>query len=86
MINIIRRLFSHNRAFLIATAALLAAFQLLTCAIISSIDLPAMLEQFLAFAPPVFRAIIEQTMFGSSTAGILAFTWNHPVPTLSRLP
>jgi ABC-2 type transport system permease protein len=79
MTNIVRRLFSKHRGFLIAAAMLLGAFQVVTCAIISSVNVPAMLEQFLAFAPPVVRAVIEQTMFGGSTAGILAFTWNHPV-------
>ena len=78
MFNIIRRLFIHHRAFLIACAALLGAFQFLTSAIIASIDLPNTLDRFLTFAPPVIRTIIEETMFGGLTAGILAFTWNHP--------
>src|SRR5262245_49491531 len=78
MFNIIYRLFFHHRAFLIACALLLGAFQFLTCAIIASIDLPNTLDRFLVFAPPVIRTIIEQTMPGGSTAAILAFTWNHP--------
>jgi ABC-2 type transport system permease protein len=78
MTNIIRRLFFQNRAFLIACAALLGFFQFLTCAIISSMNLPSMFDQFMFFAPPVIRALIEQSIPGGSAAGILAFTWNHP--------
>src|SRR4030095_5527134 len=78
MSNIIRRLFFQNRAFLIACAALLGFFQFLTCAIVASMNLPTMFDQFLIFAPPVIRALIEQSIPGVSAAGILAFTWNHP--------
>src|SRR5262245_34358689 len=78
MLNVMRRLFIQHRAFLIACATLLGAFQFVTSAIIASIDLPNTLDRFLAFAPPIIRTIVEQTMFGGSTAGILAFTWNHP--------
>src|SRR5262245_60130845 len=78
MSNIIRRLFSYNRVFLIACAALLGFFQFLTCAIVASMNLPSMFDQFLVFAPPVIRTIIEQSMPGGSAAGIVAFTWNHP--------
>jgi ABC-2 type transport system permease protein len=79
MFNLIRRLFVRYRVFLIACATVLAAFQFLTCAIIASIDLPNTLDRFLIFAPPPIRMIIQQTMPGGSAAGILAFTWNHPV-------
>ena len=79
MSNIIRRLFFHNRLFLIATAVVLCAFPFLTSAIVVSINLPTAFEQFLVFAPPALRAVIEQTMVGGSAAGMLAFAWNHPV-------
>lgn len=79
MFNIIRRLFYHHRSFLIACAVLLGVFQFVTSAIISSIDLPNALERFLVFAPPIIRTIFEQSMLGGSTAGILAFIWNHPM-------
>ncbi len=79
MLNIIRRLVVRHRIFLFACAGLLCSFQILTSAIIASIDLPATLEQFLIFAPPAIRAMIEQSMLGGSNAGILAFVWNHPV-------
>src|SRR5882672_10877771 len=79
MLNIIRRVFIQHRAFLIASALVLGAFQFLTCATISTINLQAALDQIMAFAPPFIRAIIEQTMVGGSASGILAFSWNHPV-------
>jgi len=78
MLNIIYRLFSRHRAFLFACAALLGVFQIVTCAIIAGLDLPNTFEQFLVFAPPIVRTMIQETMLGGSAAGILAFTWNHP--------
>ena len=79
MLNIIRRLAVYNRAFLIASGAVLCAFQFVLCAIVASIDLPNVLNQFLAFAPPVVRTIIEQSLLGGSAAGLIAFAWNHPI-------
>jgi ABC-2 type transport system permease protein len=79
MLNITRWLFVRHRWFLIASGVLFAGFQFLTCGIISSMDLPSMFDQFLAVAPPIVRAMIEQSMLGASTPGVLAFTWNHPV-------
>src|SRR5215470_6018544 len=79
MLNITRRLLFQHRWFLIASSVLFAGFQFLTYGIISSVNLPSMFDQFLAVAPPVLRAMIEQSMLSGSTAGILAFTWNHPV-------
>jgi len=79
MLNIIRRLALQHRSFLLACGLLLFVFQVVVAAIIASLDLSRTLEGFLMFAPPAIRAIIEQTMPGGSTAGVLAFTWNHPV-------
>src|SRR5262249_19769011 len=70
--------FLRHRAFLITCAALFGVFQVITAAIISSLDLPNAFESFMAFAPPALRAIAEQTMPGGSAEGILAFMWNHP--------
>ena len=79
MLNIMRRLLIHNRAFLIASGGVLCAFQFVLCAIVASIDLPNVFNQFLAFAPPIVRTIIEQSLLGGSAAGLLAFAWNHPI-------
>jgi ABC-2 type transport system permease protein len=79
MLNVIRRLFVQHRLFLIACATVLAGFQFLLCAIVASIDLENALEQMMAFAPPIMQSVIEQSMLGGSTAGVLAFAWNHPI-------
>ena len=79
MLNLMRRLYARHRLLVVSTSALLAAFQFVTCAAISSWDLSSAMEGFLQFAPPALRAIVEQTMFGGSVEGIMAFTWNHPV-------
>lgn len=78
MLNILRRLAARHRIFLIVSAVVLAAFQLLICAIVSSVDVGTAIEQILAFAPPAFRPLIEQSMIGSPQ-GMLAFGWNHPI-------
>jgi ABC-2 type transport system permease protein len=78
MRNILRRLLARHRTFLISCAVVLAAFQLVICAIVSSIDVGSVLEQLLALAPPAMRTLFEQSMLGSAQ-GILAFALNHPV-------
>lgn len=79
MRNIVARLFVQHRVFLIACAAVLGGFQFILCAIVAGLDLESALAQILMFAPPALRAMIEQTMLGGSSAGVLAFGWNHPI-------
>ena len=77
MRNILRRLFARHRTFLVTCAIVLAAFQLLICAMVSSLDVSSMLQQLLALAPPAMRPLFEQSMLGSPQ-GVLAFALNHP--------
>lgn len=79
MRNLFGRLWAQDRVFLIAFALVLALFQLLLCAIVASVNLEGALDQILMFAPPVMRALIEQSMLGGSSKGVLAFGWNHPI-------
>ena len=79
MRNLFTRLLARNRSFLIACALLLGGFQFILCAIVRSMNLESALEQLLTFAPPIFRSMIEQSVLGGSTAGVLAFGWNHPI-------
>jgi ABC-2 type transport system permease protein len=79
MRNIMRRLLGRNHLFLIACTVVLAGLEFLICAIVASVDVEGALSQMAAFAPPLVRAIIEQNAPGASTAGVLAFGWNHPV-------
>ena len=76
--NILRRLAARHRILLIVCAAVLAAFHLLMCAIVSTVDMSTAIEQILVFAPPALRPFIEQSMIGSPQ-GMLAFAWNHPI-------
>jgi ABC-2 type transport system permease protein len=78
MRNILRRLAARHRTFLIATAVVLAAFQLLICAIVGSVDLGTAFEQIRVFAPPALLPLLEQSMIGSPQ-GMLAFGWSHPI-------
>jgi ABC-2 type transport system permease protein len=79
MRNLLGRLFARNRGFLIASALVIGGFQFILCAIVVTMNLESTLEQIRTFAPPLFRAMIEQTMLGGSAAGVLAFGWNHPI-------
>jgi beta-exotoxin I transport system permease protein len=78
MRNILRRLVRRHQVFLLTCSIVLAAFQFLLCAIVASIDLGGAMQQVLAFAPPVMRAMIEQSMV-TSPQGMLAFGWGHPI-------
>ena len=78
MRNILRRLATRHRTFLIATALVMAAFQLLICAIVAGVDVETAFAQIRAFAPPALLPFIEQSMIGSPE-GMLAFGWNHPI-------
>jgi ABC-2 type transport system permease protein len=79
MFNLIGRQITRHRAFLIATSVVLGGFQFLFCAIVAGIDVNGLMNQVLAFAPPIIRAMTEQAMGGGTKAGMLAFGWNHPV-------
>ena len=79
MLNIVRRQLERNRLFLIAAMLVLAGFEYLICAVVASVDVESAFGQLTQFAPPLFRAMIEQNLGGGSPAAILAFGWNHPV-------
>lgn len=79
MRNVLRRLLGRHHLFLIACTAVLAGLEFLICAIVASVDVEGVLNQMRALAPPLVRAVIEQSIPGDSTASVLAFGWNHPV-------
>lgn len=79
MNNLVRRQLERNGIFLAVVLVLLAAFQVLICAVVSSMDVQGAFNQMVQFAPPIFRTMIEQNLMGGSPAGVLAFGWNHPV-------
>ena len=79
MLNVVRRQLERNAVFLLASMAVLAGFEFLLCAMVASVDVEAAFSQITQFAPPIFKAMIEQNLLGGSPAGVLAFGWNHPV-------
>jgi ABC-2 type transport system permease protein len=78
--NLLRRGFSRHGWLLLASTSLLAGFQFLICAALSSVDVPAVLERVLSSLPPLLREVLASQLFGGFTSsGLLAFGWNHPV-------
>ncbi len=80
MRNLLRRSLARHAWLLLASTALLAAFQYLICAAVSSVNVGAALETVLRSLPPLLREMVATQLFGGFTSsGFLAFGWNHPV-------
>ena len=79
MLNVVRRQLERNAIFLAVAMTVLAAFEFVLCAVVASMDIQGAFSQMTQFAPPVFRAMIEQNLAGGTPAGVLAYGWNHPV-------
>jgi ABC-type transport system involved in multi-copper enzyme maturation permease subunit len=79
MLNIARRQLERHWMFLAVAMVVLAGFELFLCAMVASVDVEAAFEQIAQFAPPIFRAMLEQNFGGGSPAAVLSFGWNHPV-------
>ncbi len=80
MSNLIRRLAARYILFLTINMLLLAGFEFLLCAIVSSMDIPGILTEVMKNIPSIMRTFIEQQFFGGLTsAGLLAFGWGHPI-------
>jgi ABC-2 type transport system permease protein len=80
MRNLMARLARRHGLVILVCAAVLGGFQLLMCAIVSTINLSAALEQLLALAPPALQAMVADSMLaGGTPAGLMAFGWNHPI-------
>ena len=78
--NLLRHLAVRHAPFLIASAVLLAAFQFLICAAVSSVDVSGALEAMVRSLPPLLQEIVASQLFGGFTPrGLLAFGWSHPV-------
>ena len=79
-VNLFRRLAARHAAFVLTCGALLALFQFLICAAVSSIDVGGILESVLASFPPMLQSFLATQFFGGFTPrGLLAFGWNHPI-------
>jgi ABC-type transport system involved in multi-copper enzyme maturation permease subunit len=79
MLNLVRRELARNGIFLAAAMIVLGAFEYLICAIVASVDIEKAFAQITQFAPPLFRAMIEQNIPAGSPAAVLSFGWNHPI-------
>jgi ABC-2 type transport system permease protein len=79
MLNLMRRELARNGIFLAAAMIVLGTFEYLICAIVASVDIEKAFAQITQFAPPLFRAMIEQNIPAGSPAALLAFGWNHPI-------
>jgi len=79
VLNILRRQLGRSAIFLAVVALVLAAFEMVLCAVVAGVDTASAFSQFAQLAPPALRALMEQNMPGGSPAAVLAFGWNHPV-------
>lgn len=80
MRNILKRLTSRHWLFITVSGCLLAGFEFLLCAMVSTVDIVGAFSELTKTFPLFLRTLIEQQLFGvMSTAGILAFGWNHPI-------
>jgi len=79
-LNLLRRLAGRHAGFVLTCAALLALFEFLICAAVSSLDVGGILESVLAAFPPMLQSFVASQFFGGFTPrGLLAFGWNHPI-------
>jgi ABC-2 type transport system permease protein len=80
VLNVLRRSARRHAVFLLVATLLLAGFQLIIPAVISTLDVQDAIGNVLAMLPPGIGAALGEQMFGGmSTAGLLGFGWNHPV-------
>ncbi|HYU53210.1 MAG TPA: ABC transporter permease subunit [Gemmatimonadaceae bacterium] len=80
MTNLLGRLFNQHARILIATALLLAGFEVLMCALVASTDINAPLRAFLRSLSPSVRGLAGSVLPHEITPlGRLLFAWNHPV-------
>lgn len=79
MPSLLRLLTVRNRVPLLVSAVLFGGFEVLICAIVTTLDVGSFLENVMTSAPPFFSSLIGEQFGGLTLRGILAFGWNHPV-------
>jgi ABC-2 type transport system permease protein len=79
MRNILRRLAGRYGLFLGIAAAVMAGFQFILCAVVSTLNVPALLSEITKSLPPLMKDLIVQYIGGFGPADLLAFGWNHPI-------
>ncbi len=79
MRSVWRRLAARDGLFLAVSAAVFAGFEFLICAVVSSINIPALFTELSKSFPPALKGLIEQYIGGFGPADLLAFAWAHPI-------
>lgn len=79
-LNLLRRLARRSAPFLLACTAVLAAFELLMCAIVRTLNIPSLADQLFSSLPGLGQEALGNQFGGALTnEGMLAFAWNHPI-------
>ncbi len=79
MRNLLKRLAVRFGLFLGIAAAVMAGFEFVICAVVSTINVPALFTELMKSVPPPMKDLIGQYIGGFGPADLLAFGWNHPV-------
>lgn len=80
MLNLFQRLARRHAFYLLMSMVLLGGFEYLMCAIVASVNISGAFQELMKSVPPFMRTMVgEQFFAGLTTAGILAFGWNHPL-------
>lgn len=79
MRNLLKRLAGRSGLFLGVVTAVLAGFEFVLCAIVSTLNVPALFAELVKSLPPLMKDLIVQYIGGFGPADLLAFGWNHPV-------
>jgi ABC-2 type transport system permease protein len=77
--NLLKRLAGRFGIFLAIAAAVLAGFEFVLCAVVSTLNVPAILGELVKSLPPLMKDLIVQYIGGFGPADLLAFGWNHPI-------
>ncbi len=79
MRNLLRHLAVRSGVFLAVAAAVLGGFEFIICAVVSTINIPALFNEIMKSVPPLMKDLITQYIGGFGPADLLAFGWYHPI-------
>lgn len=80
MSNIARRLVGRYAVLLSIAAVVMGGFELITTAVVSTLNMPELIGGVLAVLPPNIALVLGDQVFGGlGTTGMLGFGWNHPI-------
>jgi len=79
MRNLLRRLAGRYGLLLGIAAAVMGGFQYVICAVVSTINIPALFSELEKSLPPLMKDLVARYIGGFGPAELLAFGWNHPI-------